>query len=493
MLEFVDESDRALDMYIHVGDMAYGDGTDRQFQRNFFEVYDPTLRNTVCWPSMGNHEGHTSRGISGFGPYYDAYVVPTAAEAGGLPSGTEAYDSFQIGAVHFVCLDSHDLDRKPTGAMAQWLKADLDQAEGDWLIAFWHHPPYTKGSHDSDREGQLIEMRTHIMPIMEAGGVDVVLTGHSHIYERSMLVDGAYETPTTADGVILDDGDGNPDGDGAYAKSAGLHPHEGTIQIVTGHGGASLSRRGTMPIMREIILEHGSTMLDLRGDTLVGRMVDKNNDVRDVFSIVKRGEVTVSRMENPWQPENSDELLTEFILAFNKDTLDAAPAKFDAVVESGGSFVVAQPEGVDRRILQAIGGDQPAMAVYTDLKRDGYKIECVINIDDASPNKTAGMVVGYQDSKNYYVVQCDAANDLIRLNVVVDGKETVLVEESSNFTTGEWFELEITWDHQIFDIQIEDDTVIGTTDGTLPDEGRIGYWIGANDRAMFSAINVELE
>ena len=51
-------------------------------------------------------------------------------------------------------------------------------------------------------------MREQIMPILESHGVDLVLTGHSHIYERSMLMDGAYSTPTTVANVILDDGDG---------------------------------------------------------------------------------------------------------------------------------------------------------------------------------------------------------------------------------------------------------------------------------------------
>ncbi|MFP6615940.1 MAG: metallophosphoesterase, partial [Candidatus Hydrogenedentota bacterium] len=205
--------------------------------------------------------------------------------------------------VHFICLDSHDLDRKSTGPMAQWLREDLNQTTGEWLIAFWHHPPYTKGSHDSDLEGQLIEMRSEIMPILEAGGVDLVMTGHSHIYERSMLMDGAYSTPTVAAGVILDDGDGNPDGDGAYRKSAGLNPHEGTIQIVAGHGGAGVSRRGTMPVMREIFVENGSVVLDLDGDTLTGTMINRDRVIRDVFGLVKSGKVEVNRIENPWQHE----------------------------------------------------------------------------------------------------------------------------------------------------------------------------------------------
>lgn len=292
---------RPLDFYLHVGDMAYRDGTDVEFQGRFFDMYEPTLRNVVCWPAMGNHEGHTSSGVSGLGPYYDAYAVPTRGEAGGVASGTEAYYSFDYGRVHFICLNSHDLDRTPVGAMAQWLKADLEKSKASWLVAFFHHPPYTKGSHDSDNEKPLIEMRTHIMPILEAGGVDVVLTGHSHIYERSMLMDGAYATPTVAENVILDDGDGDPSGDGAYKKSAGLNPNEGTVQVVAGHGGTGLKRKGTMSVMKRVVLEHGSVIVDVEGDTLTAIMLNKTGEKRDLFRIVKRGKVKPARLANPRQ------------------------------------------------------------------------------------------------------------------------------------------------------------------------------------------------
>ncbi|MFM8877753.1 MAG: metallophosphoesterase, partial [Verrucomicrobiota bacterium] len=303
MRRWVQRDGRPLDFWIHVGDMAYGTGRDVEFQSRFFESYADTLRNLVCWPAMGNHEGHTSKGSTGIGPYYDAYLVPTRGESGGLASGTEAYYSFDHGNIHFICLDSHDLDRKPTGAMAKWLKADLEKARAEWLIAFWHHPPYTKGSHDSDKEADLIEVRHHLLPILESGGVDLVLTGHSHIYERSMLMDGAYSTnATVAETFLLDDGDGDPSGDGAYRKGAGLRPHEGTVQVVAGHSGASLGRVGTSPVMRRTIVEHGSCVIDVEGDTLVGRMINREGVERDRFSLVKRGQVTVRRLSLPWQP-----------------------------------------------------------------------------------------------------------------------------------------------------------------------------------------------
>lgn len=319
MLATSQKEGKPLDFWLHAGDMAYGTGRDNEFQSRFFESYESLLRNTVCWPTMGNHEGYTSKGETGVGPYYDAYVVPTKGEAGGVASGREAYYSFDHGNIHFICLDSHDMERKPTDPMAKWLKLDLEKAKAEWLIAFWHHPPYTKGSHDSDKEKDLIEMRRHIMPIIEAGGVDLVLTGHSHIYERSMLIDGAYATNSVSENVVLDDGDGDPDGDGAYRKSAGIHAHEGTVQIVTGNAGQTMGRTGTIPFMRRTITEYGSVLVEVNGDTLTGRMVNRNGSQRDLFSIVKRGAVISHRLSLPWQPP-------EYKKPANEPKEKAAPA-----------------------------------------------------------------------------------------------------------------------------------------------------------------------
>jgi hypothetical protein len=317
MLNYNKKHNLALDMYIHVGDMAYGSGKDPEFQNNFFKIYETTLRNTVCWPAMGNHEGYTSKGKTGIGPYYDAYITPTQGEAGGVPSGQESYYSYNYGRTHFIVLNSHDLDRSPSATMAQWLREDLAKTslkKTDWLVAFWHHPPYTKGSHDSDKEKQLIEMRQHIMPILESSGVDLVLTGHSHIYERSMLIDGAYDTPTTAENHVFDDGDGHIKGDGAYKKSPGLNPNQGTVQIVTGHGGTGLTRRGYSPVMKRSILQNGSTLVQITGNTLKTTMLNFEGEVIDEFQIHKSQPVTPHRIAQPWKPGKPDKLTKKQII-----------------------------------------------------------------------------------------------------------------------------------------------------------------------------------
>jgi MYXO-CTERM domain-containing protein len=274
-------------LYLHMGDMAYSDGLTDEFTDNFFAPYASILQNTVCYATMGNHEGHNSDSGTQTGPYYTAYVLPTAGEAGGLPSGTEAYYSFDWANVHFVVLDSHDSPREPGGAMLTWMQADLAATAQEWIIAYWHHPPYTKGSHDSDTEGQLVDMRENALPILEAAGVDLVLAGHSHIYERSFLLDGAYDTPTTAAGHIKDPGDGKPLGTGPYKKQPGNIANDGAVYIVAGHGGASVSGSADHPVMYFSEVDYGSCLLDVQENRLSIVNVREDGELSDRFTIVK--------------------------------------------------------------------------------------------------------------------------------------------------------------------------------------------------------------
>jgi hypothetical protein len=71
---------------------------------------------------------------------------------------------------------------------------------------------------------------------------------------------------------------------------------------VAGHGGTTVGRKGTIPFMRKTIVEHGSVIIDVDGDTMKGTMINKFGEVRDVFAVVKRGQVTHQRLNNPWQP-----------------------------------------------------------------------------------------------------------------------------------------------------------------------------------------------
>ncbi len=280
---------RAADFMVMLGDNAYDTGTDEEYQAAVFEMYDRELRSMVLWPALGNHDAISSDSGTQSGPYFDAFTLPTAGEAGGEPSGTEAYYSFDYGDIHFVCLDSHDSDRSVDGAMLSWLEADLTASTARWLVAFWHHPPYSKGSHDSDSEGRLIDMRENALPILEAFGVDLVLAGHSHAYERSALLDFHYgNSASLLSSMILDAGDGDPLGDGSYVKSIDRLPHEGAVYAVAGSSG-QVSGSGALdhPAMIVSLREIGSLVLDVSDDIMDVMFVDGSGFALDAFRIEK--------------------------------------------------------------------------------------------------------------------------------------------------------------------------------------------------------------
>jgi len=283
---------RATDLWLLLGDNAYPDGTDADYQKAIFEMYPKTLSTSPVWSTLGNHDGHSANSITQSGVYYDIFSLPTRGQAGGVPSGTEAYYSFDYANIHFICLDSHDTDRSPNGTMAQWLKADIAATAREWIVAFFHHPTYTKGTHDSDKEDRLIDMRQVFLPILEAGGVDLVLTGHSHVYERSFLIDGHYGKSETFDAAanVKQKGDGRSDGTGVYHKPRGRVAHVGEVNIVTGSAGHNSPNAVPLnhPAMFISLNEAGSVVVDVDDLKLDFTFLNEKGEKRDWFTIVKQ-------------------------------------------------------------------------------------------------------------------------------------------------------------------------------------------------------------
>lgn len=277
------------DLWLMLGDNAYEDGKDSEFQAGLFDTYPELLRTTPVWPAFGNHDGHTADSTSQSGPYYDIFSLPTNGEAGGVASGTEAYYSFDYGNIHFISLDSAESGRAPAGAMMSWLENDLAANDKDWVIAYWHHAPYTKGSHNSDKEKILIEMRQNALPILETHGVDLVLSGHSHSYERSHLILGHYgKSNTLTNAAIVDGGDGREDGDGAYEKTEGSAGGSGTVYVVAGSSGKLGNGKLNHPAMAVSLKKLGSLILAVNGNRLDATFLDSGGGVGDYFTIVKR-------------------------------------------------------------------------------------------------------------------------------------------------------------------------------------------------------------
>jgi len=281
--------ERPTDVWLMLGDNAYGSGTDAEYQAAVFDFYPTMLRNTVLWPTIGNHDAITSLAS----PYVAMFTLPQNGEAGGVPSGSERYYSFDYANIHFICLDSVTSDRTSGGPMAEWLESDLANTTQDWLIAFWHYPPYTKGSHNSDAESGLIEMRQHVLPILESHGVDLVLCGHSHSYERSVLLDGHYGLSSTlTTSMKKDAGDGRESGDGAYRKPWGINPNQGAVYTVAGSSGQISGGSLDHPVMEISLNMIGSLVIDLFSNRVDLMFLLTDGTAGDNFTMIKEAAPT---------------------------------------------------------------------------------------------------------------------------------------------------------------------------------------------------------
>lgn len=291
-------SNAHIDGWIWLGDNAYENGYDSQYQSNVFSnnTYEDELKKIVVWPAIGNHDYNNHIPFSPSPAYYDIFTLPASGEAGGVPSGTEKYYSYNYGNIHFIVLDSYDEGRNSSDPMALWLTADLAANTQPWTIAYWHHPPYTKGSHDSDNstfiDFELPEIRQNIIPIIENGGVDLVLNGHSHSYERSYLLDGHYgNSNTLSSSMILDNGSGNFPASCPYRKQTEVSKaHKGTVYTVCGCSGklSSTSSGWPHPAMYSYSSSIvGSMLIEVNDNKLEAKFIDSTGAVADGFTIVK--------------------------------------------------------------------------------------------------------------------------------------------------------------------------------------------------------------
>ena len=292
-------NNRNIDGWLWLGDNAYDGGFNSEYQSNVFSnnTYENQLKNTVVWPAAGNHDYNNHIPFSPSPAYLDIFSLPSNGECGGVPSGTEKYYSYNYGNIHFIVLESYDESRSSTGPMATWLQSDLNANTQPWVIAYWHHPPYTKGSHNSDNsnflDGELVDIRQNIIPILEAKGVDLVLNGHSHVYERSYLLDGHYGYSSSLTPAMKKDNTS-----GSYPTSCAYHKntkatssHKGTVYVVCGCSGkndATPSSGWPHPAMYKYTnTVYGSMSIDVKDNKLEGKFITSTGNVFDSFTIIK--------------------------------------------------------------------------------------------------------------------------------------------------------------------------------------------------------------
>lgn len=194
-------------------------------------------------PSPGNHDDYDEK----LGHGGTAYFRYFGAKAG--PSGL-GYYSFDAGSWHVVSLNSEIMNRGPAEqAQLAWLRSDLAaNAEARCSLAYFHRPMVSSGIFAAQRMGRLWE-------VLYAAGVEVVVNGHEHFYERF-----ASQTPN-----------GSAD------------PGFGIRQFIVGTGGAQFHGAGARAPQSEIVIQEtlGAIKLTLRPNEYDWGFIDVAGLVRD--------------------------------------------------------------------------------------------------------------------------------------------------------------------------------------------------------------------
>ena len=273
----------------------------------------------------------------------------------GQPSGTWRYYSINYGRTHVIVLDSmttrsinaipwdptvgiqsyaapsQSLPNLPAAHNAlyiaagmpsqmEWLAADLAAvavaAATDFIVVSYHHPSYSAGSHNSNTEIEMIEMRTLYNPILEAGGADICFHGHSHGYERMLPTVGfTGNSSTFVKATMVPNGytAGTGNTPSLFVKPAGITANSGTTYVVAGSGGqyssATASNYRFVSRADSVGVENnaGSISLDINGTTLTMTFIASGfgemaaGQIGDVFTICK-GPTCPTASNFPTQP-----------------------------------------------------------------------------------------------------------------------------------------------------------------------------------------------
>lgn len=152
---------------IMLGDNIYGGHHSKDFERKFEDPYKALLDAGVkFYASLGNHDNSNE-------VLYKPYNM-----------NGQRYYTFKKGDAEFFVLDSNYMDSNEL----DWLQRQLRESNSKWKIAYFHHPLYSDGRF----HGPDLDLRKQLLPLFEQYGVNVVFSGHEHVYERLNPQHGIY-------------------------------------------------------------------------------------------------------------------------------------------------------------------------------------------------------------------------------------------------------------------------------------------------------------
>lgn len=248
------------DFLVHTGDVVYPAGERGDYKARFFKPYAPLIADIAFWPTPGNHDvGEDSKGGQA---YREVFELPSNGPQGMTP---EASYWFDYGSARFVSFDSNQDDAITAEKIAPWVREALAAplATGGaprWKFVFMHHPAHTAGKY-----GDTPRVCKSLVPVFEEQGVDVVFSGHDHLYERTQPMHGDH------------------------AATAG---ERGIVYIVSGAGGAKLYEpkdKSKVPPYFALTdaSTHSFTLIEVAGDELRGRQIALGDRQTDSWTVHK--------------------------------------------------------------------------------------------------------------------------------------------------------------------------------------------------------------
>ena len=343
-----DISDRAIayqtykqnpDFVMNCGDNVYESGTENEYQRYFFPVYNadvagprigaPLLRSVPFYTVIANHDVQDKdakgREIADFGRNPDALAYYTAMHLPLNGPGTLAYPtptmgpdaridafrlcagarfprmanySFDNGDAHFLCLDSNRYIDPNDAALQKWIAEDLTSTDALWKFVVYHHPAFNVG----DEHYEVQHMRV-LAPMLEAHGVDIVLSGHEHNYQRARPLRFRPSSPGKSGDVAGKDRrvPGEFLIDRAFDGVTKTRP-DGILHVVTGAGGKHLYDPGYTDnparwvhaddgnvdyVVKMVTNRHSLSVFELDGGRLTMTQIDEAGQEIDRIVVTK--------------------------------------------------------------------------------------------------------------------------------------------------------------------------------------------------------------
>lgn len=223
------------DFILHTGDLVTAGKRHEQWGREFFAPLASVIDEVPILPAIGNHEED--------GMNYLHYLH--------LP-GTERWYSYDVGPVHVLSLDYRY--EKATDDQFRFARQDLMSAKAPWKVVILHYPVFNIGGHNTGWG------HAAYLPLFHRAKVDLVVSGHSHVYERFRPIASRGSTDTWP-----------------------------ITHITTGGGGAPLYTSLTHPALASRATTNHFVMIEATPTTLTGRAFTTNNVVLDSFELKKYG------------------------------------------------------------------------------------------------------------------------------------------------------------------------------------------------------------